>query len=230
MDENSAKGIQNLKDVTAAYIQTVYTDMGNKNKELIQSLNEESSQFAKHMKQQIREEKGKHEDEDDGGRGDDKGRKDGRSTLTNFKDNIVWQLRDGITKDEYLQWKRVVEVHLESVGKWSSADKVLMKIRLIKTEVTEKIYNNKIAETFDEDLDEELKFWEGKFKSKSKELYMFLLPKLNVDLSSTVNSVEEMNTTTYRWWTQAQHSHRDSSLEAHWKYVWNPDLFDADLQ
>ena len=59
--------------------------------------------------------------------------------LLNAKDTPVMKLRDGCTRDEFLHWKRSVEVHLESLPLWKHATKLLRKVRGSKTEVTEQV-------------------------------------------------------------------------------------------
>ena len=106
--------IANLKQVSADQVQILLQQLNLKTTEMFEKLEEKMKDYK-------------------GGKGGGKGDghyEDGRSRLLSPKDNPVYKLRDGSTKDEFLHWKRTVEVHLESIGKWSGAAKVLKKMRL----------------------------------------------------------------------------------------------------
>ena len=122
----------------------------------------------------------------------------GKSRLLNPKENPVYKLKDNCTRDEFLHWKRNVEVHLESIGGWSGATKVLRKIRLNGKEVSLDDYSTVINGCYADDQDDPQKEkvwtgWRDEFSERSKELYIFLLPKLSTSLAILLSQVDAMN-------------------------------------
>ena len=113
-----------------------------------------------------------------------------KSKLLNMKDSPVHKLKDTCTKDEFMHWKRSVECHLESTGDWSGATKLLQQIRRSKVEVDNEVYEDAVDKTI-EDID--ASEWRYGFEKRSRELYMFLIPKLNTNLSVVIGPVDNMN-------------------------------------
>ena len=83
-----------------------------------------------------------------------------------------------------------MECHLESIDEWSGASKLLQNIRRSKTEVKHDTYEAAVAETI-QDIDQSN--WTVGFEKRTKEIYMFLLPKLNTGLAILVGPVDNMN-------------------------------------
>ena len=133
-----------------------------------------------------------------------KGDRGDRPVKLDKKEIAVNRIPDTITKAEFRQWLRSVELQLETTYEFVYPEIVLHKVRLSKVAITEAVLENII-----DDINEEYKVeleakkiewtsdkvekadWE--FEVKSRWLYSYLYTKLNADMALKTVHVEERN-------------------------------------
>lgn len=135
----------------------------------------EIAQKLKAAEEKIKEEKERSE-ADDGGRG-------GRG-LSKAKEGDVEKLKDGCTRAEFKHWRHCVEMHLEKVHQWKFWSRVLIKIRAGTEEVQENTVDEAIIKVNQEAGKTLIDEYKYNYEEMSRELYVYLIPKLNTELAT----------------------------------------------
>ena len=106
--------------------------------------------------------------------------------LVTLKETTVDKLPDGVTKADFDNWVEEFFVHIDRVDGWRGMSSLLKEVRLCKQDITDQLMDDMVEKVHN--ADNEFNKITFDMKARDKDLYAYLLRKLNKKLKALVAS------------------------------------------